>query len=114
MEVSEYSFRRVLEQRVMQLTDFVPLHAGAAHPRIDGEMPWSPRFPPAIDRGCVAECRRQLVSHSGVEVTDENWRKDQDPPRDSSVSQLIALADGRNTEPPGVETLQNTRDAFGP
>src|SRR5690349_9579410 len=114
MKMREDAFGGILEQRVMQRTDLVPRHTRAIHSGINGEMPWTARLAPPIDRRGVAERRREIAANGGVEVADENRRENQNRATDSRPSQLLALPHGGDAEAPRVEAVENARDAFSP
>ena len=84
MKVRERALRRVRARSTSRSSlDLVPLNAGAAHSRVDREMPRPPGRLPALDRRASPSVGVRSARTRGVEVAGEQRREHDDGSRDA-------------------------------
>src|SRR4051812_6391067 len=104
MKMCECALRRVRGDRLTKRADLIPLHARAAHPGVNREMPRTLRLTPSRDGGRVAQRGREIAANRGVEVTLKDGRENQNRASDTDAAQFFAFADSGDAKTPRVES----------
>ena len=100
---------RPLEQLAM-LCDLIPAHPRTRHPRVDLQMPISPRARPRLDHCRITERGSEIGPTQCIDLRAEDRREHDDWSRDAAAAQLLALGARSDAEAPRRELLERERD----
>ena len=111
LEVRVASFERRRVERLAQLVDLVPAHAGAPHSRVDLDMERTVATRRPFENAAgVAERRGQLMAVVRIEQSRARRHEHEDGPRDAGRAQLRTFFDRGDAVAPGIELLEGLRD----
>ena len=106
MEVRESSFGREQLGEMPNRANVAPRNSGAAHTRVDREVPSaSASAPPRFDFRREPKCRGQTGGPRARKLFLEQRREHNDRASNTECSKLFSLADGRDAITPGLKNF---------